>query len=92
MSGYLKRYELYNRDRDSNLIMGVKEYDSDGNTVREEYYDENGILAFVEIHNGEESWTEHYDEMVICYTRLSINTKTAIISDIASIYTMKMGS
>lgn len=62
VSGYLKRYELYNRDRDSNLIMGVKEYDSDGNTVREEYYDENGILAFVEIHNGEESWTEHYDE------------------------------
>ena len=62
VSGYLKRYELYNRDRDSNLIMGVKEYDSDGNTVREEYYDENGILSFVEIHNGEESWTEHYDE------------------------------
>ena len=62
VSGYLKRYEMYNRDRDSNLIMGVKEYDSDGNTVREEYYDENGILSFVEIHNGEESWTEHYDE------------------------------
>ena len=62
VSGYLKRYEVYNRDRDSNLIMGVKEYDSDGNTVREEYYDENGILSFVEIHNGEESWTEHYDE------------------------------
>ena len=62
VSGYLKRHELYNRDRDSNLIMGVYEFDSDGNTVREEYYNENGILSFVEIHNGEESWTEHYDE------------------------------
>ena len=62
VSGYLKRHELYNRDRDSNLIMGVYEFDSDGNTVREEYYNENGMLSFVEIHNADEDRFEHYDE------------------------------
>ena len=62
VSGYLKRHELYNRDRDSNLIMGVYEFDSDGNIVREEYYDENGMLSFVEIHNADEDRFEHYDE------------------------------
>ncbi len=62
VSGYLKRYEMYNRDRDSNLIMGVKEYDADGNTVREEYYNENGMLVFVKIHNADENRFEDYDE------------------------------
>ena len=62
VSGYLKRYEMYNRDRDSNLIMGVKEYDADGNTVREEYYNENGMLGFVKTHNADENRFEDYDE------------------------------
>lgn len=42
--------------------MGVKEYDADGNTVREEYYNENGMLGFVKIHNADENRFEDYDE------------------------------